>query len=187
MRRATPADDALVADLLARLPVRTRYLRYLHPTPASPEWSQAETARMLRRPSAAGVTLIAVAGTGEAAHAVGIGELSWASAASTRGELGVLVHDDQQGRGLGRALGRQLIVEALMRGLHELYAELLPENRAALRLLTSAGLPHTLVHSAGTLHITLDLGQLYPELGGGDEPVEDVQLWQCEHQGTLGA
>lgn len=119
---------------------------------------------MALRPDAAGVTLIAISGQSASPEAVGVAELAWRPVVSTRGELGLVVHDDQQSRGIGRALGQQLLIEALVHGVHELHADLLPENRAALQLLMSSRIPCTLDYHDGMLHATLRLEQRHAAL-----------------------
>jgi len=70
-------------------------------------------------------------------------------------ELAFAVVDQYQGRGVGRALMRHLTALARAAGLERLIAELLPENRAMLRLLERSGLPVTVKREADVIHVTL--------------------------------
>ncbi len=61
------------------------------------------------------------------------------------GEFDILVHDDYQGRGLGRFLANYLMHVAYARGLHGLYAEVLQDN-ASMRHLLDRAWPTARVH-----------------------------------------
>ncbi len=57
------------------------------------------------------------------------------------GELGFILRPDAQGQGLAREAASRVIAHALeVRGLHRLFADVDPENRASIRLLESLGL-----------------------------------------------
>jgi ribosomal protein S18 acetylase RimI-like enzyme len=55
------------------------------------------------------------------------------------GELGMLVHRDWRGRGVGSALLREAIVRAHGQGLHKLCLEVFAHNEAAIALYRKAG------------------------------------------------
>jgi L-amino acid N-acyltransferase YncA len=55
------------------------------------------------------------------------------------GELGMLVHRDWRGRGVGSALLREAIVWARGQGLHKLCLEVFAHNEAAIALYRKAG------------------------------------------------
>ena len=55
------------------------------------------------------------------------------------GDLGMLVHRDWRGRGVGSALLREAIVRARGRGLHKLCLEVFAHNEAAIALYRKAG------------------------------------------------
>lgn len=156
--RPAQADDTwLLADLFYHLSAQARYLRYFQPVPLSLGRAWAEGRRMARRQAAGGLTLIATVQHAGIAEAAGAAELAYDPGAPRQGELAFMVRDDQQGRGIGTALVRQLVAEARARGIEELHADLLPENRAALRLLRRLHVPAEIGYDAGTMHVTLRL------------------------------
>jgi len=80
----------------------------------------------------------------------------------TTAEYAGLVRDDWQGRALGFALTRELVAIARREGITMLYALMLAENIAMLRLLKKLGIPmHTSWHE-GTVRAALDLTALAP-------------------------
>lgn len=157
VRRAHPDDTWLLADLFYQLSAQTRYLRYFQPVPLSLAAAWAEGRRMARRPAAHGLTLIATIASGVTTEAIGVAEVACDPRVPTRAELAVLVRDDQQGRGIGATLLRELVSEAQRRGIHELHADLLPENRRALRLLRRLQAPVATRFDAGSLHAVIRL------------------------------
>lgn len=161
--RPARADDTwLLADMFYHLSPQSRYLRYFQPVPLSLANAWAEGRRMSTRPGNYELTLIATMQSAEYAEAVGVAELVRDPRAPTRGELAVIVRDDQQGRGIGTTLLRRLVAEAQAWGISELHADLLPENRATLRLLRRLSVPAQTTFDAGTLHVVLQLRQQLP-------------------------
>ena len=77
-----------------------------------------------------------------------------------RAEYAALVEDRLQGQGLGLALTRALIGAARERGIRDLEALVLPENRGMLHLLVSLGLPERVRRENGVKRISVDL---FPE------------------------
>ena len=67
------------------------------------------------------------------------------------------VVDQYQGQGIGAALMRHLTVLANDAGLHELIAEVLPENVAMLRVFEKSGLHLNTKRDSGVVHVTLQL------------------------------
>lgn len=177
VRRARPDDLPLLAEMLAHLSDQTRYLRYCHPVPGSPGWAWGEAARMLLQPPPGALTLIATRRGGPFAEAIGVAELVRDPAAAEAAELAVLVRDGQQGRGVGTALARQLVAMARARGISELHADLLPENRASLRLIRRLDLPHSATFQGELVHAVLRLGD------GGGATGQPARPPGCERSG----
>jgi GNAT superfamily N-acetyltransferase len=73
------------------------------------------------------------------------------------GEIGVLVEDAWQGRGVGTALTLALVRRARERGLRSLQANLLAHNAFALRKLTRIGVTESSLGS-GTYSVRVALG-----------------------------
>jgi RimJ/RimL family protein N-acetyltransferase len=74
-----------------------------------------------------------------------------------RAEMAFVVVDAWQGRGVGSILMRHLIKIASDAGLHELIAEVLPENAAMLRVFSKYGFKAAGRHDPQTVHLVLKL------------------------------
>ena len=72
-------------------------------------------------------------------------------------ELAFTVVDEYQGQGIASALLRHLITLARAAGLHELIAEVLPDNVAMLQVFERSGLELKRQRDSGVVHITLQL------------------------------
>lgn len=130
VRPIRPQDADAVLDLHARCSPESRRMRYFSATPAPPPRAMRDFTD-----PAHGLTLVAEGPDGSLlalAHLIHVLEPGVA-------ELAFLVADAWQGRGLGRALTELLVVLARERGLVELRAAALAENRRVLRLLMSLG------------------------------------------------
>ncbi|GAA4616299.1 GNAT family protein [Actinoallomurus liliacearum] len=73
--------------------------------------------------------------------AVGMGELRVRSFEQRRGEIGYVVHPRAWGRGVGTAIGRELLSHGFERlGLHRIFATCDPRNVASARVLAKLGM-----------------------------------------------
>lgn len=128
IRRAQSSDLAALGDFFAGLSARTRSRRFFAPV--------APTSAMLRY-------LCGGTGNVEAVvAAVGGGIVGHAMAADRAGsdgdsitEIGVVVADAWQARGVGSALVRALIASAHARGVTSLTMDVLPGNRQVLAMI----------------------------------------------------
>lgn len=74
-----------------------------------------------------------------------------------KAEVAFAVIDPYQGQGLGTILMRHIAALARAAGLHELVAEVLPENTPMLRVMEKSGLSMTTRREPGVVHVTLAL------------------------------
>lgn len=72
-------------------------------------------------------------------------------------EVAFTVIDEFQGKGVGSALMRHLILLARRASLKQLIADVLPENTAMLNIFRQTGLPTTMSRAKGVTHLILDL------------------------------
>jgi RimJ/RimL family protein N-acetyltransferase len=79
------------------------------------------------------------------------------SEVATTAEVAFVIADDFQRRGLGRILAQRLATIAAERGITDLVADVLSDNRPMLRLLPAAGLPVTVTHSHGVARVSSHL------------------------------
>jgi len=94
----------------------------------------------------------------ESARPVIAGGARYVIARPGRAEVALLVLDQYQGHGLGPVLMRHLAGLARAAGLRELYAEVLPENTAMLKVFERSGLAMTTTREPEVTHVTLKLG-----------------------------
>jgi RimJ/RimL family protein N-acetyltransferase len=74
-----------------------------------------------------------------------------------RAEVAFVVIDPYHGQGIGSQLLQHLATIARAAGLHELIAEVLPENNAMLKLFERSGLPMTTTRETEVVHVNLQL------------------------------
>ena len=130
IRPAYPEDLAALGDFFAGLSPRTRYLRFFGPVTPGPA--------LLRQ-------LCGLPGTIDAVVAVRggviVGHAMAADRTGPRGarvaDIGVVVADAWQGRGLGSALMRALVTRAQVRGMTLLEMDVLDGNRQVIDMITS--------------------------------------------------
>jgi GNAT superfamily N-acetyltransferase len=156
VRSVTPADTALLADLIARVSDNARYLRFFRPLPHA-ELIWREAARVTQREPRLGVALVATAPERGQACAVALAELVHDPAAPGVGELAVMVRDDEQRRGVGTLLLRRLIALARQRDVRVLRATLQAENWPARHLLRKLGLSYRTEIQHGELTVWAEL------------------------------
>ena len=130
VRRAVPGDRAALAAMFGRCSLETRYRRFHAPVHKMPERYLA--AALAGRPDH--YALVAAAPSGAIT--------ALASACATEPgtmEVGILVEDSWQGRGLGGFLLGRLVRHARRRGVGVIAAVILREQAWILRLLRAHG------------------------------------------------
>jgi N-acetylglutamate synthase-like GNAT family acetyltransferase len=146
VRNAVPADRQAVAAMLGRCDSQTLFHRFLHPIRSTPAWyvDQVVSAGPRR------LTLVAEA----AGVVIGIGELH--QDADDVAEIGMLVEDRWQRRGVGTRLLACLVEEAVRRHVCALSALVSSDNDPVLRMLAGIG-PLTAVPGPGVrdVHVSL--------------------------------
>ena len=73
-------------------------------------------------------------------------------------EIAFAVVDQFQGQGIGATLMRHLCAIAREAGLRQLTAEVLPHNKAMLKVFEKSGLQVATRRESGTVHVTLGFG-----------------------------
>ncbi len=152
LRRVTAADAGLLAEFISQLSAQTRYLRFMTLRPCSPEFVQAQVARMIAGSAGTYVTLLALGSQAGRAALVAVAELA-CDHTSGIGEVAVVVRDDAQRKGIGGALLRQLAQIAHEHGLAHLHGDMLAGNFRMRRLICALGLPYTTTIQAGEMRV----------------------------------
>ncbi|MGH3980187.1 MAG: GNAT family N-acetyltransferase [Pseudonocardiaceae bacterium] len=150
LRPATAADEPLVAALHARCSPHTRSLRLLASTP---RLSQPVLRELVAPDGPGAAALLAV--TVDGGSAAGLADLRPSGAGGA--EIGLLVEDAWQRRGVGTALARRLVELARAGGITELNAVVHADNHRLTRLLRRAGLRPQARVSEGMMHVRAEL------------------------------
>jgi GNAT superfamily N-acetyltransferase len=137
LRVARPGDHASVREFLERLSSRTIQARYLLAVSSlAGPLADRETQRLLDRDLTRHVVVVAV----EADAIRGIGEFV-ANEAMQFAEVGLVVEDAFQHRGIGRALYRRLESLARRRGIQAFTGDVHQGNTRVHQLLRAIGRP----------------------------------------------
>jgi ribosomal protein S18 acetylase RimI-like enzyme len=155
IRTIRPDDKTRLAEFHQRLSPESIYYRFF-------EYKRALTERDLQYLTELDydkrVALVATLGTDPAAPIVGVARYDVLPARGQeplRAELGIIVEDAQQGRGIGTALLRHLLRIAQEKGVMQIVAEVLPQNTRMLELVRGSGVPVHQRLEDGTIHLTV--------------------------------
>ena len=152
IRTAYPEDLAALGDFFARLSPRTRYLRFFGPVTPGPA--------LLRQLCGLPGTIdavVAVRGGIIIGHAMAVDRTGPGGARVA--DIGVVVADAWQGRGLGSALMRALVTRARARGVTLLEMDVLDGNRQVIDMITSHWPAARVERSPGSISIRIRLQQ----------------------------
>jgi predicted N-acetyltransferase YhbS len=130
IRTAAAADCEAIKSFVAGLSVRSRFLRFF--TPAAPPSSA-----VLRRMCGAAPTtdvLVATLGEEVVGHGMAVDAVGPDGRATT--DLGLVVTDRWQNRGLGSEMFRSLTERASARGVRAAVMDVLPENGPMLAIIS---------------------------------------------------
>jgi GNAT superfamily N-acetyltransferase len=132
IRQADPDDMPALSDFFAGLSAHTRHLRFFGPvTPG------ADLLRTLSGCPDNVDALVAVRAGVIVGHAMAVDRVDPAGSRGTRvTDIGVVVNDAWQGRGVGSALMRALVTGAQARGVTALEMDVLGGNRQVLTMIT---------------------------------------------------
>ena len=153
IRQARPEEDlAALSDFFARLSMHTRYLRFFGPvTPG---------AALLRTLAGCADTidaLVAVRGGVIVGHAMAVDRAGPRDTRVT--DIGVVVDDAWQGRGVGAALMRAIVTGAQARGVTTLEMDVLGDNHRVLAMVTGHWPAARVDHGRDGLAIRVQLPQ----------------------------
>jgi GNAT superfamily N-acetyltransferase len=156
IRPVSPVDLAALRDFFARLSVESRYLRFFAPvTPAR------GLLQLLAGGPANVDAIVAVADGVVVGHAMAADRPDPEDPADPCGawatDVGVVVADAWQRRGVGAALMRALVTRAQARGVTSLAMDVLPGNRQVLAMVIGHWPDAAIDHSPDSLDIRIPL------------------------------
>ena len=134
LRLTRPSDAVCVRDFLERLAPETRQRRFLSPMPRV---TQAVVDHFTYYDPRERLVIAATMPGAGGEEVVGLGDVSFAETGMA--EIGMVVEEEHQSRGIGRLLAEAIASLALSRAATHLKAEMLDSNPAVLRLLGSIG------------------------------------------------
>jgi GNAT superfamily N-acetyltransferase len=134
LRLTRPSDAAPVRDFLERLSPETRHRRFLAPMPTIPEATIRHFTFYDPRERLVVAAVVAAHGGEEIEGLADVALLSTGLA-----ELGLVVEDSQQRRGIGRLLSHAIASLAIQRGATHVKAQMLEPGAAMLGLLRALG------------------------------------------------
>jgi len=156
IRPVRPADLPALSDFFAGLSTQTRYLRFFGPVAPTPA-----LLHLLSGQPAGVHAVVAVAGGVIVGHAMAVdrpepeGRRDPGRDRTT--DIGVVVADAWQGRGVGSALMRALIGQAQARGVTSLAMDVLHVNRQVLGMILGHWPDADVGHSRDSLEIGICL------------------------------
>lgn len=157
IRPIRPDDKDALASFTRGLSDKSRLRRFLGP---KPKLSARELVYLTEVDYRRHVALVAV---DEADRIVGVARYAAGPDEVASADVAFAIADSWQGRGLGTALGRQLVATAAINGMRELRAWTFADNLPARRLLRRLGFsrPRT---EAGVTEYRLSLSAVEPPL-----------------------
>ena len=169
IRPTGPADMAALGDFFAGLSLQTRYLRFFAPVRPTPA-----LLRMLAGGAANVDAVVAVRGGVIIGHAMAADQTATEGSRRpgavrdpqelTVTDIGVVVADAWQGRGVGSALVRALVARAQARGVTSLTMEVLYANHQVLSMIQRRWPAAEIGHfrECATIHVRLPRSEQLP-------------------------
>lgn len=155
IRAIQPEDRERLAQFHGRLSPETVYLRYFE---YKPVLSPRDLSYLTELDYERRVALVATLAPDARAPIVGVARydvLPTLPARPVRAELGIIVEDAYQNRGIGTVLLKHLLGVAHDHGVAEITAEVLPQNTRMLELVAGAGVPVHRELDEGVIRLTV--------------------------------
>jgi len=141
VRNIAPADQPGLSAFHRRLSPESVYFRFFE---FKGDLSPADLRYLTELDFEKRVALVATLAASPDAAIVGVARfdvLPDRAGAPRRAELGIVVEDAHQGRGVGTVLLKHLLAIAHDKGVAEITAEVLPQNTRMLELVAGSGVP----------------------------------------------
>ncbi len=158
VRAASLEDEDLLRAMFSRLSPETVYRRFHAPYPRVPGWVLDLFLNVDHRYREALVAVVEGEAVGHAMYARSSGERGEA-------EIGIVIEDAWQAKGIGKLLLSRLAAEAQRRGIAAFTGEVLGDNRRALGFFSAALPAAKFTARGGAYHIFVPLGSSRPTPG----------------------
>lgn len=155
IRAIQPEDRERLGRFHGRLSPESVYFRYFE---YKPVLSPRDLSYLTELDYDRRVALVAMLSPEPIAPIVGVARydvLPTREGRPVRAELGIIVEDSYQNRGIGTVLLKHLLGVAHDHGVAEITAEVLPQNTRMLELVAGAGVPVRRELDEGVIHVTV--------------------------------
>ena len=152
IRALQPEDRAGLIAAVGRASAQSLFRRFFA---AKRGFTEQEIAFFVNIDFLNHVALVAVVDADS--HPVIVGGARYIVGQPGTAEVAFAVVDEHQGQGIGAALMRHLAAIARRSGLHELIAEVLPENVSMLKVFENSGFHLTKKRTSECVHVALSL------------------------------
>jgi RimJ/RimL family protein N-acetyltransferase len=155
IRAIRPGDQRALATFHRRLSTESVYLRFFE---FKQELSEKDLSYLTELDFDRRVALVATLDPAPDAPIVGVARfdiLPERASEPRRAELGIVVEDAHQGRGIGTILLKHLLTIAHDKGIAEITAEVLPQNTKMLELVAGSGVRVRQSLEDGVIHLLL--------------------------------
>lgn len=157
-RAVRPDDKERIIKAFSQLEPESIYFRFFR---YKKELTDDELKRVTEVDFKDVVGLVVTVGDGAEETIIGSGRyLAYDAPGGRRAEVGFIVEEDYQGRGIAGRILRHLAGIARDQGLSEFEATVLPENKGMLAVFGHSGLPMTQQRDDDVVSITLALGEV---------------------------
>jgi GNAT superfamily N-acetyltransferase len=154
IRALQPGDKAEMLAAVGRISAQSLYKRFFG---VKRHFSDKEVDFFLNVDFKSHVALVAVVEENGTPTIAGGGR--FVVVRPEKAEVAFAVVDDYQGQSIGTALLRHLASLAREAGLSQLIAEVLPTNTPMLKVFEKSGMPVSLRHDRGSVHVTIGLSE----------------------------
>ncbi len=152
IRALEPADRDELLSAVGRMSDQSIYRRFFSPKQT---FTDQEVAYYVNVDFVNHVALVAV--LQEDGRSAIVGGTRYIVSEPGRAEVAFAVDDAHQGQGIGALLMKHLAVIARRSGLKELFAEVLPNNMAMLKVFEKSGLGVRTKREQGVVHVTIKI------------------------------
>ncbi len=152
IRALKPADRDELLSAVGRMSDQSIYRRFFSPKQT---FTDQEVAYYVNVDFVNHVALVAV--LQEDGRSAIVGGTRYIVSEPGRAEVAFAVDDAHQGQGIGALLMKHLAAIARRSGLKELFAEVLPNNMAMLKVFEKSRLGVSTKREQGVLHVTIEI------------------------------
>jgi len=157
VRAIRPDDKDLLREAFKELDEESIYTRFFGP---KKELTEKELAWATEVDFIRDIALVVCIQEGDRERIIGGGRYLGTAKGSdlpTTAEIAFMVEEDYHGLGIASILLKHLVLIGKEQGVSRFEAEVLPQNKAMLRVFHRSGLPVTTVPSGDSIHITIHL------------------------------